>query len=63
VGFAGQAKHPLAWGTPAIRQLRLPINGTGRRVAGAVDTSGIAMLRVPFRHAAASAPDAQAGPP
>lgn len=27
-----------------------------------VDASGITILRVPFRHAAASAPDAQAGP-
>jgi len=29
----------------------------------AVDASGIATLRVLFRHAAAPAPDAQAGPP
>ena len=38
---------------------------TGRQVAGAdaVDASGIATLRVLFRHAATPAPDAQAGPP
>ena len=35
----------------------------GSQAPDAADASGIATLRVLFRHAAASAPDAQAGPP
>ena len=60
--------NTLAWTmnkTPirisAHRQLRLP--GVRSQAPDAVDASGIATLRVPFRHAATSAPDAQAGPP
>lgn len=37
--------------------------GAGSQAPDAADASGIARLRVLFRHAAASAPDAQAGPP
>ena len=37
--------------------------GARSQAPDAVDASGIVTLRVPFRHAATSAPDAQAGPP
>ena len=35
----------------------------GQRAPDAVEASGIATLHIPFRHAVASARDAQTGPP
>ncbi len=50
------------WLMSSIRQLWLPDRASSR-APDAEDASGTATLRVSFRHAAAPAPDAQAGPP